>query len=837
MPKKAPGNKPANERVSSADADITADDTNTKKAPNTKKASKSTEKRASALKPRTADDIANEQTAERLALQIWAATVGGKITKDLSAFMDELVESYSLDDDDEEGDEGWLDERQKQEKKLLDEAIVDGLDEFPDISAINTIPPSPDSNPDSKIDSKIVEDAKQLRDVLTKCPIGATKLNEKFSRAQLQRMIKLNVVERLKENPKYSEHVREDVPGSNVTKYGNRGRTSSRGTFARATDYMSGGGLDMLLTGGWIRVAKDRIDPVAWSYQFDLERKTERQNWVQHYRITERSGKKSPYELPRQLLSGIGTLATRDLRKAGILIIRRDAVQKALMRYLDIKPKLEIVRMPQVGFFEVDGHYICVRSNETLLPPALKELENVAYRADKAHDPDHYGRQIKGTTADWQREVAIPLRGNSNVALAFATSFASALIPFAKEQRGGAHLWGTSGIGKSIAISAGESIYGLPSASQNRRSFGRSLAVTSTGLEDLLPFRNHAGLFLDELQRVPPELRGIVVQLIYAFTQAPKVRGGSWRLQGDDVGQVFLLTSGEDSIGKFVGREKDRLGRERRMPDIPAEVRDGSALETMDHDTVEEKAPAFYSVMITQCHGAAGRDWQKWLVELGAVKIRERIDQERQAFLALPQVQNISRRAQPELRSIIRRFALYAASLHLAIEANILLWTGEEADTGLTACLERWVQQRGNIDPAIAQSRFITDFMRKLAADLSDRFIHIRKVKGRFVPATDSDTAKLQNSSAAYDGFVKPGKDGEDELVLIRPEAFEKRCAGADPAAIARHLHAEGDLLASDKGGKLSKTVQTLGQSERFYVFRRTALVLPDTPDTSDPGK
>src|SRR5262249_10953609 len=97
-----------------------------------------------------------------------------------------------------------------------------------------------------------------------------------------------------------------------------------------------------------------------------------------------------------------------------------------------------------------------------------------------------------------------------------------------------------------------ESIYGLPSASQNRRSFGRSLAVTSTGLEDLLPFRNHAGLFLDELQRVPPELRGIVVQLIYAFTQAPKARGGSWRLQGDDVGQVFLLMSGEDSIGKFV---------------------------------------------------------------------------------------------------------------------------------------------------------------------------------------------------------------------------------------------------------------------------------------------
>ena len=219
------------------------------------------------------------------------------------------------------------------------------------------------------------------------------------------------------------------------------------------------------------------------------------------------------------------------------------------------------------------------------------------------------------------------------------------------------------------------------------------------------------------------------------------------------------------------------------------------------------------------------------------MKLRERIDQEHQAFLALPPVQNIWRRAQPELRSVIRRFALYAASLHLAIEANILPWTGEEAGAGLIACLERWVKQRGIANPAIAQSQFITDFMRKLADDLPDRFIHIHKVKGRFAPATDSDTAKLQNSPAAYDGFVKHGKDVKDELVLIRPEAWEKRCAGADPAAIARHLYAEGDLLASDKDGKLSKTVQTVGRSERFYVLRRTALVPPDTSDTSDPGK
>jgi uncharacterized protein (DUF927 family) len=773
----------------------------------------------SALQSRTPEDIANEQTAEQLALLIWAAIVGEMALSGMSVLFDELLQSHLLDDDDEESDdEGWLDDHHKREKKFLDEAIADGFEKYPDINAVSLV---------SSADPDIARNVEQLRSVLARCAIGATEFKGKFPRAQLERMVKRDLRKRFERDPKYSEHVRADVPGSNIKKYGSRRCTSSAGTFIRTDDYESGGGLATLLTGGWRRVAKDRIDFAAWSHQFGLERKSERQSWRLHFIITERNGKRSPHELPREKLAGTGVSAIRSLMKAGVHIVAHNS----FVDFLRFKPKREIIRMPQAGFFEVDGHYICVRSNETLLPPALRELKNVAYVADNARDPDQYGHQVKGTTTDWQREVAIPLRGNSNVALALATSFASALIPFTDEQRGGLHLYGISGIGKTLVLAVGESVYGLPGASEHPRAYGRTWALTATGLEDLLRFRNHAGLFLDELQRVPRELRGIVVQLIYAFTQAQKARGGSWRLRGDGFGQVFLLSSGEDSIAAFVGKEEDRLGRERRMPDIPAEVVHGSAFETIDHDALQEKLPALYRTVIKECHGAPGRDWQRWLVELGAVKIRERIDRERQAFLVLPQVQNISRRAQPELRSIIRRFALYAASLHLAIEANILPWTGEEADTGLTACLARWARQRGNTDPAIAQSQFITDFMRKLADDLSDCFIHIHKVKGRSVPATDSDTAKQQNSPAIYDGYVKDG------LVLIRPGAWEKRCAGTDPMEIARCLYARGDLLANDKDGKLSKTVQTIGRSERFYVLRRTALVLPDTSDTPDPGK
>src|SRR5262245_48812885 len=168
------------------------------------------------LRPRTAEEIANEQTTEQLALRIWGAMVAQKVLSGMSALMDELIQSHLLDDDDEEGDEGWLDDHHKREKKILDEAISDGLDKYPDFAAINNLPPN--SDPD------VARDAEQLRDVLTKCAIGATEFKGKFSRAQLERMVKRDLKTRFEKDPRYSEHLREDVPGSDVKKYGSRGR-------------------------------------------------------------------------------------------------------------------------------------------------------------------------------------------------------------------------------------------------------------------------------------------------------------------------------------------------------------------------------------------------------------------------------------------------------------------------------------------------------------------------------------------------------------------------------------------------------------------------------------
>jgi hypothetical protein len=440
------------------------------------------------LRPRTAEDIANEQTAEQLALRIWAAMVAQKVLSGMSALMDELIQSHLLDDDDEEADEGWLDDHHKREKRCLDEAISDGLDKYPDFNAINNLPPN--------CDSDIARDAEQLKDVLSKCAIGATEFKKKFSGSQLERLVKRDLAMRFKKDLRYSKHVREDVPGLDVKAYGSRGRTSSKGTFAKAADYETGGGLAALFTGGWMRVAKDRIDPVAWSHQFGFQRKTERQSWRHHFVITERNGHQSNFELPREKLAGTGAPALRLLMKAGVHVVGRDVVQNGLVQFLRFKPKREIIRMPRVGWAEVGLHRIFVRPDEVFVPPGMPQARNMTYVLDAA--AMRHGLHVEGTAAEWAAEVATPLRGNSNVALAFATFFAAPLLRFANEPGGGMHLYGPSAIGKTMGSAAGQSIYGWPLETADN-AFGVTWAGSEAGFDALALARTDLGLPLDEI--------------------------------------------------------------------------------------------------------------------------------------------------------------------------------------------------------------------------------------------------------------------------------------------------------------------------------------------------
>jgi hypothetical protein len=754
------------------------------------------------LRPRTAEDIANEQTAEQLALRIWAAMVARKVLSGMSALMDELIQLHLLDDDDEEADEGWLDDHHKREKKILDEAITDGLDTYSDFNAIINLP--------SDSHSDIARDAGQLKDVLTKCAIGATEFKEKFSRAQLERMVKRDLKTRFEKDPRYSNHVREDVPGSDVKKYGSRGCTSSKGTFAKAADYESGGGLAALLTGGWMRVAKDRIDLLAWSHQFGFQRKSERQAWRHHFLITERNGSQSTFELPREKLAGTGASAIRALMKAGIHVVGRDVARKALVQFLYFKPRREIIRMPRVGWAEVGLHWTFARPDEVITPPGMPQAGHVSYELDAA--AIRHGLHVTGTTAEWADEIATPLRGNSNVALSFATFFAAPLLHFANEPGGGNHPYGPSTIGKTMASDAGQSIYGWPLETADN-AFGVTWAGSEAGFDALALARTDLGLPLDEITLADRRSAEQIVYKLASGTKGPRATstGG---LRETAHASVLVLSTGEKSLAEFIGRSLQE-GARKRLVDIPAEVQPGSAFETIPREQIHIESKRLFDAM-KRHHGAVGRDWQRHLVDIGPNKIKAGLHEHRGAFLALPEVLAVAAKAHPQVRAVVNRFALYAAALRMAIAAELLPWSVEEADAGIIACMQRWVLQRGNLDTAGEVVRAARQVERELVSGLGENFIHIHKTGGRWKPLTEADELK-QKTPERFDGYVKP------DHVLLWPGALRRRCNGIDPVEIARHLQQRGVLIPGDDG--MARPEQVLGSKvHRFYVLSRARL-------------
>jgi uncharacterized protein (DUF927 family) len=218
---------------------------------------------------------------------------------------------------------------------------------------------------------------------------------------------------------------------------------------------------------------------------------------------------------------------------------------------------------------------------------------------------------------------------------------------------------------------------------------------------------------------------------------------------------------------------------------------------------------------IKRQHGAVGRDWQRHLVELGLDQIKADLNRHREAFLALPEVGTVTERAHPQVRAVVNRFALYAAALQMAIEANLLPWTAENANSGIVACMQRWVAQRENIDTAGEIVRATHQIEADLVAGLNARFIHIHKTGKGWEPATKADVIK-QKTPGLFDGYAKPDR------ILVRPEAWRRRCNGVDPAEIARDFKRRGVLIANGVG--ISKSEQIIGTTERFYVLIRSAL-------------
>jgi putative DNA primase/helicase len=510
--------------------------------------------------------------------------------------------------------------------------------------------------------------------------------------------------------------------------------------------------------------------------------------------------------------------------KGGVHVVGRKAVAEALVRFLRFKPKQEIIRIPRVGWAQVGSHWIFVRPDEVIAPIGIPQESRTTYVLDAA--ATRHGLHVAGTAGGRATEIAAPLEGNSNIALSFATFFAAPMLAFANEPGGGNHLYGRSTIGKTLASDLGQSICGWPHETADD-AFGVSWGGTEAGFDALAQAHTDLGLSLDEITLAVLRTAEQVVYKVASGTKGPRATS-TGDLRETPHASVLVLSTGEKSLAQFIGPSLQE-GARKRLVDVPAEIQPGSAFETISSEQIHIVGSRLFDAMKRQ-HGAVGRDWQRYLVNLGPDRIKADLDRHREAFRTLSEVITVIEKAHPQVRAVVNRFALYAAALHMAIEAGLLPWTIENADAGIIACMQRWVAQRGNVDTAGEIVRAAHQIGLDLVADL-DRFIAIHKVGKAWTPFAEADAVK-QETAKDFDGYVKPDR------ILVRPEAWRRYCNGVDPSELARQFQQRGVLIADGEG--VSKAEQVIGKLDRFYVLLRGPLTAlqpyskSEAPENSD---
>jgi hypothetical protein len=201
-----------------------------------------------------------------------------------------------------------------------------------------------------------------------------------------------------------------------------------------------------------------------------------------------------------------------------------------------------------------------------------------------------------------------------------------------------------------------------------------------------------------------------------------------------------------------------------------------------------------------------------------------KLDLHRKAWLALPKIDELNHR-DPKDDSVVRRFALLAAALRMAIEAGLWPWSIEASDRGILAGVLRWANDKDSSVATLQEKAAKQKFREAILAarDASRLIVLNRQAGGRggltFKPAPEHavlyQDVDLKNPGT-LSGFIK--NDGENTRILLYPDAFRRLAEGCglDHVALADYLRRARLLEVKNEKVK--------GKPNQFYVLPRMFL-------------
>ncbi|EPC9881215.1 DUF927 domain-containing protein [Escherichia coli] len=402
------------------------------------------------------------------------------------------------------------------------------------------------------------------------------------------------------------------------------------------------------------------------------------------------------------------------------------------------------------------------------------------------------GYSVAGTAEGWRDSVARLAGGNPSMMLGVAVSLSAPLIGLVGADGFGVHLFEQSSAGKTTTQNIASSLWGEPDA-QRLTWYG-----TALGIANEAEAHNDGLLPLDEI--------GQAGNAREVSTSAYTLFNGSGKLQGAKDGgnreikhwRTVAISTGEMDVETFLKTEgiKVKAGQLVRLLNVPME----KATQFHEYSTGKAHADALKDAW-TENHGAAGREWVKWLADhQQEAKDTVRACRERWRNL-IPESYG------EQVHRVGERFAILEAALVLS--GHVTGWAAQECRDAIQHNFNAWVKEFGT------GNREFKQMVEQAEAFLSSFGF------SRYLPYPNSDERDLPIKDLA--GYRKGSIRNEDDEFRFYtfPHVFEGEIAqGFNPSHFARALSAAGMLEAGNDRRYKKKALGKIGGKQHvFYVM------------------
>lgn len=359
----------------------------------------------------------------------------------------------------------------------------------------------------------------------------------------------------------------------------------------------------------------------------------------------------------------------RTLKAGGVNVTTKNSLRAILADWLQRSGSRELWRVAHATGWQC-GAYI-MPDGEVIGTPEHPVLFNGRSSAAA-------GYTVKGTAEDWRGSVAHLVAGNYSMMTATAAALAAPLIGLAGADGFGIHFYEQSSAGKTTTANVASSLYGNPDLLR------LTWYGTALGLANEAAAHNDGLMPLDEVGQGSDPVS--VSQSAYALFN------GVGKLQGAKEGgnrdlkrwRTVAISTGEMDLETFIagaGR-RTKAGQLVRLLNIPL----SKAVHFHEHQNGKQHADALKEAY-QHHHGAAGRQWIKWLA-----------DHQQQATEAVRGCEARWRSLIPadygeQVHRVAARFAILEAALLLS--TGITGWDAQICRDAVQHSYNAWLREFG----------------------------------------------------------------------------------------------------------------------------------------------